>query len=178
MLPSVLKLDSTAAVPSLGRPHNLDLRRLSREELRHAPDGWHVVTRMGGATHRFWLDKLPADGRSLILHLPLDADFDLRAHAAHRFWSALEKRPVAPSRPVLSLERCQRLTLALRALDGRTEGNSYRTIAEVLFGSRRIPERSWKTHDLRSRTIRLVQSGLSLMRGGYRALLRRGYREH
>ena len=29
-----------------------------------------------------------------------------------------------------------------------------------------------KTHDLRSRTIRLVQSGLNLMRGGYRALLR------
>ena len=29
-------------------------------------------------------------------------------------------------------------------------------------------ERAWKTHDLRNRTIRLVQSGLALMRGGYR----------
>ncbi len=36
----------------------------------------------------------------------------------------------------------------------------------------RIPERAWKTHDLRNRTIRLVQSGLALMRGGYRELLR------
>jgi hypothetical protein len=51
-------------------------------------------------------------------------------------------------------------------------GNNYRVIAEVLFGIERIPERAWKTHDLRNRTIRLVQSGFALMRGGYRELLR------
>ena len=51
-------------------------------------------------------------------------------------------------------------------------GSTYRAIAEVLFGEKRIPDRAWKTHDLRNRTIRLVQSGLALMRGGYRALLR------
>jgi len=45
-------------------------------------------------------------------------------------------------------------------------------IAEVLFGRKRIPESAWKTHELRSRTIRLVQAGIALMRGGYRALLR------
>jgi len=38
--------------------------------------------------------------------------------------------------------------------------------------ARHIPERAWKTHDLRNRTIRLVQTGLALMRGGYRELLR------
>ena len=43
---------------------------------------------------------------------------------------------------------------------------------EVLFGKKRIPDRAWKTHDLRNRTIRLVQSGLALMRGGYRELMR------
>jgi hypothetical protein len=52
------------------------------------------------------------------------------------------------------------------------EGNSYREIAEGLFGKERIFGRSWKAHDLRSRTIRLVQYGIALMRGGYRALLR------
>ncbi|MGY4473560.1 DUF2285 domain-containing protein [Bradyrhizobium sp. USDA 3364] len=51
------------------------------------------------------------------------------------------------------------------------EGNSYRTIAEGLFGKSRMPDRGWKTHDLRSRTIRLVRMGLHLMRGGYRDLL-------
>ncbi|TWB51398.1 uncharacterized protein DUF2285 [Bradyrhizobium sacchari] len=32
--------------------------------------------------------------------------------------------------------------------------------------------RAWKTHDLRSRTLRLVKTGLELVYGGYRALLR------
>jgi hypothetical protein len=36
-----------------------------------------------------------------------------------------------------------------------------------LFGRHRVPDRSWKTHDLRGRTIRLVQTGLALMRGGF-----------
>jgi hypothetical protein len=56
-------------------------------------------------------------------------------------------------------------------------GNTYRVIAEVLFGTKRIPERAWKTHDLRNRTIRLVQSGFALMRGGYRELLRQSRRK-
>jgi hypothetical protein len=109
-----------------------------------------------------------------VVELPLDADFDVRSQAAHRLWSALGKRAAGPPCPALPSQRRQRLTLAIRALDGRTEGNSYRVIAEVLFGKDRIPDRAWKTHDLRNRTIRLVQSGLALMHGGYRALLRRG----
>ena len=50
-------------------------------------------------------------------------------------------------------------------------------IADVLFGAKRIPERAWKTHDLRNRTIRLVQAGFALMRGGYRDLLRQSRRK-
>lgn len=60
----------------------------------------------------------------------------------------------------------------MRALDAWGEGNTYRAIAEALFGAKDISERAWKTHDLRNRTIRLVQTGLALMRGGYRELLR------
>jgi hypothetical protein len=52
------------------------------------------------------------------------------------------------------------------------DGSTYRDIAEVLFDASRISERDWRTHDLRNRTIRLVQTGLALIRGGYRALLR------
>ena len=65
--------------------------------------------------------------------------------------------------------RCARSTPEPRA-------TSYRTIAEGLFGAKRIPERAWKTHDLRNRTIRLVQNGFALMRGGYRDLLRQARR--
>jgi hypothetical protein len=60
----------------------------------------------------------------------------------------------------------------MRALDASLAGHSYREIAEGLFGTERVRARSWKDHDLRSLTIRLVKNGIALMRGGYRALLR------
>ena len=116
------------------------------------------------------------NGESYAAELPFDDDFDVRVHAARRFWRALNGRAAGPAFHEISPQRRQRLALTLRALDARTQGNTYRTIAEVLFGAKRIPERAWKTHDLRNRTIRLVQSGFALMRGGYRALLRQGRR--
>ncbi|WP_244541969.1 DUF2285 domain-containing protein [Afipia sp. GAS231] len=80
----------------------------------------------------------------------------------------------APGPPFyeLSKQRRGRLGAAIRALDARNSGGTYRSIAEALFGKRKIPDRAWKTHDLRNRTIRLVHSGFELMRGGYRGLLR------
>ena len=108
--------------------------------------------------------------------MPFDDDFDIRTHAARRLWRALNNRAAGPAFHELSPQRRQRLALALRALDTRADGNPYRVIAEVLFGARRIPERAWKTHDLRNRTIRLVQI-FALMRGGYRELLRQSRRK-
>jgi hypothetical protein len=99
------------------------------------------------------------------------------AHAARRLWRALNGKAPGPPFHILSSQRRQRLALALRALDARMDGNTYRAIADVLFGATRIPERAWKTHDLRNRTIRLVQSGFALMRGGYRDLLRQSRRK-
>ena len=65
--------------------------------------------------------------------------------------SADAKRPFsAPTAVQLSPQRRQRFALILRALDGRNENKSYRAIAEGLFGKERIPERAWKTHDLRN----------------------------
>ncbi|WP_244481980.1 DUF2285 domain-containing protein [Bradyrhizobium pachyrhizi] len=107
------------------------------------------------------------------LDLPLDRNFDIRLRAAHRLWLALEQRPVGPPPLAQSIASRHRHSFALRGVDGWLEGNSYREIAQGLFGMNRIPGRGWKTHDLRSRTIRLVQMGLRLMRGGYRDLLRR-----
>ncbi|MGA7806668.1 DUF2285 domain-containing protein [Bradyrhizobium sp.] len=127
--------------------------------------------RLGGVTHRLWLRELPAKGAPLVIELPLDADFDFLA--AHRLWAALGRRSLQGLQQPLPFRQRQRLILAIRALDGHLEGNSYRAIAAGLFGESRIPEGGWKTHDLRSRTIRLVQTGKTLMRGGYRALLRR-----
>jgi hypothetical protein len=149
---------------------------MSAGEIRQASDGWYVLLRIDGVEHRLWLKEPPVAEQAYAAELPFDEDFEIRAHAARRLWRALNGRPTGPAFHELSPQRRQRLLLALRALDGRIEGNSYRAIAEGLFGATHIPDRAWKTHDLRNRTIRLVQSGFALMRGGYRALLRHARR--
>ncbi len=171
VLPTVLSVGSVRSSAAALR-YDFDLSRLSATDLRRAADGWHAVLRLGGATHRLWLREFPSAGSAIAVELPLDSDFDIRSQTARRLWSTLNRRPAGLAFHELSLQRRHRLALTLRALDGRIEGNSYRAIAEGLFGPRRIPDRAWKTHDLRNRTIRLVQSGLALMRGGYRELLR------
>ena len=106
------------------------------------------------------------------VELRLDGNFDIRLRAAHRFLSAIEGRRRLGTPPLaLPRERRRRFILTIRALDAWLQGNSYREIAEGLFGKERVIGRSWKANDLRSRIIRLVQNGLSMMRGGYRALL-------
>ncbi|MGZ5871786.1 MAG: DUF2285 domain-containing protein [Bradyrhizobium sp.] len=152
--------------------NGLSLAEMSAGEIRQASDGWCVLLRIGGIEHRLWLREPPVAEQAYAAELPFDENFEIRAHAARRLCRALYGRPAGPASHELSPQRRQRLALALRALDGRIEGNSYRAIAEGLFGAKRIPERGWKTHDLRNRTIRLVQSGFALMRGGYRELLR------
>jgi hypothetical protein len=103
--------------------------------------------------------------------IPLDQNFPARADAALRLWQALAEQSVSAA-DSLTPSRRRRLVLVLRALDARLAGEAYRTIAQGLFGERRVPSgASWKTHDLRDRTIRLVRTGLHLMRGGYLELL-------
>ncbi|WP_338156372.1 DUF2285 domain-containing protein [Bradyrhizobium elkanii] len=155
----------------------LDFANLPGSDLRRAPDGWHAIVPLGGAKHRLWLSKVTTSGSALVLDLPLDANFELRLQAARRLWLALEHRPLGTSPLALPALRRRRLILALRALDGWQEGNSYRQIAQGLFGTHRVAERGWKTDDLRSRTIRLVKLGRRLMRLRCRALLRKGHRK-
>ncbi|MDH2347738.1 DUF2285 domain-containing protein [Bradyrhizobium sp. SSUT77] len=163
-------VQSTSGSKAVGA--RLRLTDLSSGTIRQASDGWHAVLRIQGAKHHLWLKEAPQFGVSYAAELPLDSDFEIRAHASHRLWRAIKGRRPGPPLHQLSAQRRERLVLVLRALDGRMDGASYRVIAEVLFGRKRIPERGWKTHELRSRTIRLVQAGWALMRGGYRALLR------
>jgi len=169
VLPTIIPIVRSA---SDSNGNVLNLAEMSAGEIRQASDGWHVLLRIRGLEHRLWLKEPPVADWAYAAELPFDEDFEIRAHGARSLWRALKGRPVGPALHELSPQRRQRLALALRALDGRIEGNSYRSIAEGLFGAKRIPERAWKTHDLRNRTIRLVQTGFALMRGGYRELLR------
>jgi hypothetical protein len=117
------------------------------------------------------------DGNTVCAVLPIDALFDVRLKSARRLWLATDGRNAGPDPAALSKTQRDRLSKGLRALDGRLEGASYREIAAVLFGTHRLPERSWKTHDLRDRTIRLCKLAVDLMQGDYRQLLLHPYRQ-
>ncbi|MCA1530896.1 DUF2285 domain-containing protein [Bradyrhizobium yuanmingense] len=164
---------STADLVSASQP----LLDLTVGQVRRAVDGWHAVLRIGAIDHRVWSKEPPVLGASYAAELLFDGDFDARAYAARRLWRAISGRAPGPAFHQLSKQRRERLRAAIRALDAHAAGASYRIIAEALFGKRRIPDRAWKTHDLRNRTIRLVQGGVALMRGGYRKLLRPGRRD-
>jgi hypothetical protein len=109
--------------------------------------------------------------------IPLDASFAVRAEAATRLWRLATSQTGRRLSDRLTQHQRRRLALALRALDGHVAGETYRDIARVLFGATLVPSGpAWKTHDLRDRTIRLVRTGLDLMRGGYLDLLRHRHR--
>ncbi|QDW39853.1 DUF2285 domain-containing protein [Bradyrhizobium sp. KBS0727] len=170
VLPTVVPVAATTSRLKGDTPQ--PLLDLAAGRVRRASDGWHAILRVGGVEHRVWLKEPPAIGTNYVAELPFDSDFDARAYAARRLWRAINGRPPGPAFHQLSKQRRERLSAAIRALDARGAGSTYRAIAEVYFGKKRIPYRAWKTHDLRNRTIRLVQGGLALMRGGYRDLLR------
>ncbi|MDF0523354.1 DUF2285 domain-containing protein [Bradyrhizobium yuanmingense] len=176
MLSTVLAVRASVRATASKR-YDLDFSKLAGRELRCVPDGWHAIVALGGAKHRPWLSELPSGASSVAVDLPLDRNFEVHLRQLIDFRS--RTRTAAPwttSSGVTILIR-HRLILALRAVDGSLKGNSYREIAQGLFGKHRIPDRGWKTDHLRSRAIRLVQTGLRLMRGGYRALLRRNRKD-
>ena len=93
-------------------------------------------------------------------------------HVCERFnvlfaGGTLKRKQTLPGLPA------QRLSIALRVLDGRLAGASYRDIAVALFGPDRVNE-DWNApgDHLRNRIRRSAQRGDSLMQGGYRALLK------
>lgn len=140
-----------------------------------AADGRARLIRRRGTVFRLHVLEAPGEETPCVV-LPLDQLFEVRAVAAIRLWRGLSGRPSGRNSAELPPARRERLILALRALDGRLEKASYRDIAEALFGSSRMPERGWKTHDIRDRTVRLARLGFSLMQGGYRRLLLYPYR--
>jgi hypothetical protein len=101
--------------------------------------------------------------------IPAAPDLPQRVERLLAFWHDLTNG--RPPLQDVTAQRRHRLILGLRALDGRAAGASYRTLAAGLFGAERVPPgAAWKSHDLRSRTLRLVSDATAIMRGGYRAL--------
>jgi Uncharacterized conserved protein (DUF2285) len=134
-----------------------------------AENGPERLIERGASLFRLHIVEDPRVGACVLL--PLDRLFEVRTAAALRLWRGLVGRPLGHDPATLPAARRDRLVLALRALDGRRAEASYREIAGTLFGAARLPERGWKTHDLRDRTVRLVRLGVAMMQGGYRRLL-------
>jgi hypothetical protein len=146
---------------------------LTPAHVRHGADGEHWIARNEQGRRQLILTGGASPASPLAAVIPLDSHFAARAEAALHLWRAITRQKRGRPRDRLTPQRRQRLILALRALDGHLASESYRAIAQVLFDKSRIPMgSSWKTHDLRDRTIRLVRIGTKLMQGGYLDLLR------
>jgi hypothetical protein len=169
-LPTVVSLAATHVATA----HPLVIRALGEVlSERVGADGRHLIVRSTDGDDLRLLVSDPSD-RPLAVVLPLDNDLPTRAAAALRLWAhMLGQGATAKSEPQpLTRQRRDRLVLMVRALDGHLDRASYREIAEALFGTDRIEREVWKTSSLRDRTIRLVRNGVTLMRTGYRKLLR------
>lgn len=147
------------------------LAHLDNLDLRHADDGWHGLWQVDGVTHQFWFPDAVLDRAAFyVFRLPPDRFFDLRAHAARRFWRSLMRRPPGRDYRAMPAQLRQFHILSLRALDAKLRDESYRTIAEVLLGFRGTKE-DFELDPRKNKARRLVAHGLKMMRGGYRLLL-------
>ncbi len=116
------------------------------------------------------------EGDALAAVIPLDEMTPDRLTALGRFWSAATGRAV-PADPRMTPQRLQRARQMLRAVDARETGATYRAVAQFLFPQHENDAASWVGSAIRETTIRLARDGMKLVRGGYRALLRRPRRD-
>ena len=112
----------------------------------------------------------PPSAKGILIQIAADTQFAHQIAELQRLHAALYPSRSRPAR-LLTYQHRLRLKLSLRATDAHQAGCSYRETAIALFGPGGLRDGAWKTHDLRSRTIRLVKVGLDLTEGGYRKLL-------
>lgn len=137
--------------------------------LHDGPEGAYAIYR-DTWTQLLLLPGADPRGR-LVAVIPLDPEMPGRLEALTRLWRSLHGRPVPVDTRMTPLQR-RRLRLMLQAVDGRTNGASYRDIAIALYGERRVAAEPWKTSSQRDSVIGLVKGGLAVIGGGYLNLLR------
>jgi hypothetical protein len=167
----ILKAAPTAPPVESAVPPDLDANTA-----RAGADGLSIVHDRGASAVRLFLTTDASPANPVVALVPLGADGLDRIDAVTRLWRAVNRRQV-PIDARLTKQQRRRLRRMLQAVDGHTEGASYREIAEAIFGPARIADISWKTSALRDVTIDLVKDGRALIAGGYRTLLRRRRRQ-
>ncbi|NRC52559.1 DUF2285 domain-containing protein [Mesorhizobium sediminum] len=159
-------------VPSLLPSDSNFIDALHPDAPRLDENGAHFLYDLGNGQSLHLVRLIGVDGaRPLAALVPLDADGLDRVEAVSRLVKALHGRAV-PQDTRLTDQQSRRARHMLQAVDGRTNGASYREIAEALFGVRRVADQPWKTSALRDTVKDLVRDGLAMIQGGYRQLLR------
>ncbi|MFZ5610285.1 MAG: DUF2285 domain-containing protein [Pseudomonadota bacterium] len=105
--------------------------------------------------------------------IPFDSDWGVRLAAADRLYRQIAGREVDAS---ITRQRRERLKRALRTIDGRQSGASYRAVATTFFGADRVAAEPWKTSSLKAQVARLASYGRMMIDRGYRQLLTREFR--
>lgn len=160
-----------SAAPPGASPSALTLADLPAAIVcRDAEDGAHLFVPSVEGLQQLWVTAGTDARAPLAAIIPLDAMTANRAEAVVRFWDSQTRGSSGRRRS--RTRRLERLIAALQALDARLDGASYRAIAEAVFGPRRVADEAWKTSSLRDAVIRMARTGLALMRGGYRKLLK------
>jgi hypothetical protein len=136
---------------------------------KRGDDGTHILLKDGKVRYQILLTTPPKRGMTRVALIPLDITTPYRGQATSGFWDYAARRHPRPR--FTGASRLERLNMALRALDLRLGGATYRSIAQALFGPFPADAPPWKTAALRDTVIRLVRTGSLMMRGGYRRLL-------
>ena len=160
--PATVSLITT--LPKLGIA-GLTLASLAVADHRDEP-GLTWLRLAGGAV--LVAERVETDA-PLGVFLPLDAHWSVRLAAADRLRNGLVGLPVAPG---ITPQRREQLKRAIRAIDGRRDGATYRGVADALFGGARVAEEPWKTSALKAQVVRLVGHGRMMIELGYRGLIR------
>ncbi len=111
--------------------------------------------------------------RPVGLLLPLDGKWPIRLAAADRLYHQLIDRDADSP---ITQQRRDRLKRALRTIDGRESGASYRDVASAFFGADHVAAEPWKTSSLKAQVARLASYGRMMIDRGYTKLLLGKYR--
>ncbi len=157
--------------PSAVSSRSFTLANIPANSLRRdAEDGAHVIVHVATMALQLWIINAGDQYAPLAAVLPLDGSVGDRAEATLRLWRLLAHGGASSGETERNNDK---LVSALRALDAKLDGASYRMIAEAIFGADQISAEPWKTSSRRDAIIRLVRNGIAMMRGKYRSLLHR-----
>lgn len=137
-----------------------------------AEDGTHVLKTLGDGQRLHLV--LPHDVNrhsAPVAVVPLDLQGFDRLDAVARLLAFLHGRRPHPDTRLTSQQRA-RAKRMLQAFDGRQEGATQQTIAEIIFRTGKLSRDEWQAASARHAVMSLLRSARTMISGGYRNLLR------